>query len=73
MKNITLSADERLIELARQKARSEHSTLNSRFREWLETYAKEELRDGKKLDGLFDRLKRDTGVPFTRDELNERQ
>ena len=35
MKNITLSADERLIETARERARAEHSTLNDQFRLWL--------------------------------------
>jgi hypothetical protein len=35
MKNITLSADEHLIERARLLARSQHKTLNAMFREWL--------------------------------------
>ena len=35
MKNITLSADESLIEQARLVARSQHKTLNTAFREWL--------------------------------------
>ena len=35
MKNITLSADEDLIERARQIARAQHKTLNAAFREWL--------------------------------------
>lgn len=35
MKNITLSADEHLIEWARQKAASENTTLNAEFRQWL--------------------------------------
>ena len=38
MKSITLSADEKLIELARNRARSEHTTLNTEFRRWLESY-----------------------------------
>ncbi len=40
MKNITLSADEALIEAARQRAREEHTTLNEQFRCWLEEYAR---------------------------------
>ena len=38
MKNITLSADAHLIEAARQRAASEHTTLNAKFRGWLEDY-----------------------------------
>ena len=38
MKNVTLSADEALIEQARLVARSQHKTLNSAFREWLTQY-----------------------------------
>jgi hypothetical protein len=39
MKNITLSADESLIEQARLVARAQRKTLNPAFREWLEQYA----------------------------------
>ncbi|MEE9426389.1 MAG: hypothetical protein V3V18_15635 [Methylococcales bacterium] len=38
MKNVTLSADENLIEAARQRAASEQTTLNAKFCEWLEDY-----------------------------------
>ena len=40
MKNITLSADERLIEAARARALAERTTLNEQFREWLMEYAR---------------------------------
>ncbi len=40
VKNITLSADEELIEAAR----AEHTTLNEQFREWLAVYARETSR-----------------------------
>ncbi len=36
MKNITLSADENVIEQARAVARSQKKTLNQAFRDWLE-------------------------------------
>ena len=36
MRNITLSADEKLIEAAREKARARYTTLNEEFRRWLE-------------------------------------
>jgi len=39
MKPITLSADEQLIEAARERARREHTTLNAAFRGWLSEYA----------------------------------
>ena len=38
LKNITLSADERLIQQARDKASNERKTLNSVFRGWLNRY-----------------------------------
>ena len=38
MKNITLSADDGLIEAARQRAASERTTLNEQFRRWLADY-----------------------------------
>ena len=38
MKNITLSADDKLIEAARSRARSEQTTLNEQFRRWLAEY-----------------------------------
>ena len=40
MKNITLSAEENLIEAARRRAVSEHTTLNEQFRLWLENYVR---------------------------------
>jgi hypothetical protein len=39
VKNITFSADEELIERAREVAKAEHKTLNVAFREWLAGYA----------------------------------
>ena len=38
MKNVTLSADENLIEAARQRAASDRTTLNEQFRRWLADY-----------------------------------
>jgi len=72
MKNITLSAEETLIEQARLVARSRHMTLNAAFREWLEQYAAQ-AGDGAAVDALMRRLKhvRSAG-PYTRDEMNER-
>jgi hypothetical protein len=72
MKNITLSADETLIEQARLVARSRRTTLNVAFREWLEQYAAQ-AGAGAAVNALMRRLKhvRSAG-PYTRDEMNER-
>jgi predicted transcriptional regulator len=72
MKNITLSADDQLIEQARQVARSQRKTLNQAFREWLQSYARpnnaleeyEALREGL---GYVR-----AGRKFTREEMNVR-
>ena len=74
MKNITLSADERLIEAARQRAVAEHTTLNEQFRLWLQIYARrkqkadEALVSIKELQGKYSTQ----GRKFSRDEMNER-
>lgn len=72
MKNITLSADDDLIESARLVARAQRKTLNQAFREWLQTYAgqRSSAKD-------FDRLMKDlrhvkAGRRYTREEMNER-
>lgn len=74
VKKITLSADENLIEAARRRAASEHTTLNEQFRLWLERYVRREqqaaeaVRVMRELQGkLFT-----GGRKFTRDEMNER-
>ena len=72
MKNITLSADEELIELARQEARQRRTTLNAMFREWLEALAKRDQRR-QEVEKIFSRMDDfASGGPFTREEMNER-
>jgi hypothetical protein len=72
MKNITLSADEDLIEQARLLARSQRKTLNAMFREWL-TSLTEKSGDVQEFDSLMRRLSYvSAGRKFTRDEMNER-
>ncbi len=73
MKNITLSADEKLIEKARERARKEHTTLNQRFREWLEDYSGFKKPKKDEILKLLDELSTTTGGPFTREEMNERR
>jgi hypothetical protein len=72
MKNITLSADESLIEQARAIAKSEKRTLNAVFREWLAAYASRSGR-GAAFDALMRRMGDvEPGRHFTREEMNER-
>jgi hypothetical protein len=73
MKNITLSADERLIEEAREKARAEHTTLNEEFRRWLAGYVNRENRADRAMRTIRElQGKVVTHGPYTRDEMNER-
>ena len=73
MKNITLSADDRLIEAARHRAASEHTTLNEQFRRWLADYvgrkqqAAEAVHVMRELQGRLH-----VGRRLTREEMNER-
>ena len=72
MKNITLSAEEHLIEQVRELAQSRNTSLNAMFREWLEDTAKTKERM-QKVDALLDRMEYvSVGKKFTRDEMNER-
>jgi hypothetical protein len=72
VKNITLSADESLIERARLVAQSESKTLNAAFREWLQQYTTRS-GGGAAFDALMRRLGDvKPGRHFTRDEMNER-
>ena len=71
-KNITLSAEAEAIELARQEARTRNTTLNTLFREWLESLAGRDERRAKVTE-LFKRMDDyDSGGPFTREEMNQR-
>ncbi len=74
LKNITLSADEKLIEDAREKARAEHTTLNEQFRRWLIDYTRSE-QQAEKAMAVVRELQgkvRTGGRKFTREEMNER-
>ena len=73
MKNITLSADESLIQAARERAMSENTTLNAQFRLWLAEYSRR--RDqlsayDETIRALRGRLV--VGRKLTREEMNER-
>jgi len=72
IRNITLSADEQLIEQARLLAKSRHKTLNAMFREWLEEFTAQS-GGTQEFDALMKRLKHvRAGGRFSRDEMNER-
>lgn len=74
MKNITLSADEKLIEAARARARSENTTLNEQFRRWLADYTQRRQRAEDAMATITELQKqlRTGGRKFSRDEMNER-
>ncbi len=74
MKNITLSADENLIEAARHRAASERTTLNEQFRGWLADYVGRR-QQAEAAAATVQALRRQLstgGRRFTRDEMNER-
>ena len=72
VRNVTLSAEEELIERARLRAAREKTTLNAAFREWLARYAGTET-SGQEYRDLMKRLRHvRPGRHFSRDELNER-
>jgi hypothetical protein len=72
LKNITLSAEDELIEKARDKARRERTTLNATFRRWLRQYVSKttETGDFGSFMSTLDYAK--PGRKFSRDNLNER-
>ncbi len=73
-KNITFTADETLIDAAREAARAAGTTLNEQFRLWLESYARRQRAE--RAIALVERLSRKhsmTGAKMTRDELNARR
>jgi hypothetical protein len=74
MQNITLSADEHLIDQVRQIAQKQHTSLNQLFRNWLA-----DLAAGQSSVREYEALMRDirqsgvrVGRRFTREEMNER-
>lgn len=73
MKNITLSADETLIEQARKRAMVEETTLNDLFRSWLTRYASQPAA-ADEYERLMARLGHvQPGHRFSREEMNERR
>ncbi|MGH9482190.1 MAG: hypothetical protein ACRD1L_08860 [Terriglobales bacterium] len=74
MKTITLSADERLIEHARDTARARKTTLNAEFRKWLADYTGRRRMTGAEFRAFMKRLGYvDAGRKFSREEMHERR
>jgi hypothetical protein len=72
VKNVTLSAEERLLEKAREVARSRSTTLNQLFREWLAEITADKARKHR-YDELMRRLGHArSGGRFSRDDMNAR-
>jgi hypothetical protein len=72
VKNITLSADEHVIERARTLAQAQHKTLNTLFREWLHQLTTQH-GETQSYEALMKRLGHiRAGRRFSRDEMNER-
>lgn len=74
MRNITLSAQEEVIERARAVAQEQHTTLNQMFRDWLQS-----VDHGAKRTGSYRNFMQRVGGrvavgtrKFTREEMNER-
>jgi predicted transcriptional regulator len=73
MRNITFSAEDHLIDKAREIATREERTLNEVFREWLAGYVgREDI--GERYDELMRQLSHvRAGRKYTREEMNERR
>jgi hypothetical protein len=72
MKNVTFSADERLIQLAREEALARQTTLNALFREWLKELAHRDERR-ERIEAVFEEMAiYNAGGKCTREMMNER-
>ena len=72
MKNVTLSADDRLLERARDLARRRSTTLNQMFRDWLGELTASRTRKDRYEDLMRRLAHARSGGPFSRDEMNAR-
>jgi hypothetical protein len=74
LRNITLTADDALIDRARAIAAENHTTLNVEFRDWLASYVAGQDRAAvERFRGVMAQLGgADPGRTFSRDEMNER-
>ena len=71
--NITFNADKSDIELAREEAQSQNTTLHELFRDWLKVIAGRKARV-QEYRALMHELRHvNAGRKFTREEMNERR
>lgn len=74
VRNITFSADEEVIEAAREVARRNQRSLNDEFRDWLARYAGSESKEKVSIPDLLEQLKHvKVDRKYTREEMNERR
>ncbi len=76
MKNITFSAQDKLIDELRQVAQQKNVTVNDLFRDWACTYvAKQKQVEREKrlkaLEASFEKFSLKSTRKYTRDEMNE--
>src|SRR6266436_8470893 len=72
-RNITFNADKADIDLAREEAQSQNTTLHELFCDWLKGVAGRKRR-AQEYRALMDELRHvDAGRKFTRDEMNARR
>jgi hypothetical protein len=72
MKNITLTASEKLIETAREVAKKRKSTIRALFREWLADLLQLQERELKFKEWDLRLEYANAGGQFTRKEMSER-
>ena len=72
LRNITLTADEDLIQEARARAKELNTTLNNAFRDWLEQFTRPALSEASYDEIIASLTHVNAGKRFDRDELNER-
>lgn len=71
--NITFSADKTDIELARESARTQNTTLNELFRQWIQGLAGRQARVHEYRALMRELRHVKPGRKFTREEMNERR
>jgi hypothetical protein len=72
IKNITFTADETLIHLARKRAMVENTTLNDLFRRWLDQYVAQSASVNRYEDVMNQLSYIRSGRKLSREEMNER-
>jgi hypothetical protein len=72
LKNITFSADEKMILKARKKAKQGHTTLNSQFRQWLDNYTNIDTNSNEYMNLMEQLSYAKPTKRYSREEMNER-